>query len=387
MESDPIIHKKDADNFIPPSIQERMGEAVRPQTRPTVYLNSLNYFRGLAILFIIAGHCFMLAGWHTDAFYEKVIVNLIKGGTAFFVFISGFLFHHIFAPRFRYVPFMKKKLGNVLMPYVTVSALPLIYYVLIRQGGPHADLIYPEGEGVWAQYVMPVWNYLWTGRLFDAYWYVPFIMAVFALSPLFLGYLKLGSRARVAVMAGCVLISMLIHRPVHNIVLWQSVVYFIPVYLLGINISMDKARVLKALTDKEWVLALMMLGLSVEQVALYPEYANLHKPPFQWAGLDILLIQKMLGCLFFYVLLSRFEYRNWPWLKTLAASSFALYFIHPPVILILKKLGVQHWPVINQMPGLIMWGFWCVVVTLVSFGLASAVRRAVPKFSRQVVGW
>ncbi len=387
MESEKIRLQHKVDPVIPVAVQQRIGEAVEPQARKPVYLNSLNYFRGLAILFIIAGHCFMLAGWHTDAFYEKVIVNLIKGGTAFFVFISGFLFHHIFAPRFRYAPFMKKKLGNVLLPYLTVSALPLVYYVVIRQGGPHAELIYPGGEGVWAQYVLPVWNYLWTGRLFDAYWYVPFIMVVFALSPLFLGYLKLGRGARLSVMGAAVLISMLIHRPVHNIALWQAVVYFVPVYLLGINISLDKTRVLKALTGKEWLIALMMLGLSMEQVALYPEFANLHKPPLAWGGLDILLLQKMLGCLFFYVLLSRFECRDWPWLKTLAAASFALYFLHPPVILVLKKLSVQEWPVINQMPGLIMWGFWSVTVALISFGLACVVRKGVPKFSRQVIGW
>ncbi|MBZ0165907.1 MAG: acyltransferase [Candidatus Omnitrophica bacterium] len=358
-----------------------------PLTSGPAYLNSLNYFRGLAILFIIAGHCFQLSGWHVDAFYEKMIVNLIKGGTAFFVFISGFLFHHIFAPHFRYRRFMKKKLSNVLQPYVVVSALPLMYYVLIRQGGPHADLIYSGGQGLWAQYLQPVLKYLWTGRLFDAYWYVPFIMVVFALSPVVLAYLRLPLRARLSLLGGTLVIALLIHRPLHNISVAQSVIYFLPVYLLGINISLDQSRVLKHLTGKEWLLALGMLGLAAFQVAYYANYTNLHKPAFEWAGLDILLIQKMLGCLFFFVMLNRFENRHWPWLKTLATSSFALYFLHPPVILLIKKSGVLDLPLLHQIPGIVAWGLWCGVVTAVSFGLALAIRKCFQKYSRRVIGW
>ena len=387
MESEHKNTQQSSLNPVPPAVQQRMDSVTGPQSRGPVYLNSLNYFRGLAILFIVAGHAFTLAGWHTDAAYEKVIVNLVKGGTAFFVFISGFLFHHIFSRNFNYRRFMSKKIGNVLMPYLVVCTPLVIYYVGIRQGGPHADLMYTAGTGVVADYLLPAWNYLSTGRLFDAYWYIPFIMIVFALSPLFLNYLTLPRRARLAALGGALLIAMLIHRPVHNIAIVQAVVYYLPVYLLGMCVSLDRAAVIKHLTGKEWVIALMMLALSLEQVMLYPEYANMHKPALVWAGLDINLVQKMLGCLFFYVFLNRFEYRNWPWLKTLAAASFAVYFLHPVLILAVKKSGLTDLPLFHQLPGIVMWGGWTVVIGAGAFLIAAAIRRTFPRRSRQLIGW
>ncbi len=53
-------------------------------------INYFDYFRGIAILLIVAGHC--LAPWYINTMPEMVIANLIKGGTALFVFISGFFF-------------------------------------------------------------------------------------------------------------------------------------------------------------------------------------------------------------------------------------------------------------------------------------------------------
>jgi peptidoglycan/LPS O-acetylase OafA/YrhL len=59
-----------------------------------MFLNSFNYFRAIAILLIVAGHSYEIAGIniYNLNFFEKLAVNLISGGTTLFVFISGFLF-------------------------------------------------------------------------------------------------------------------------------------------------------------------------------------------------------------------------------------------------------------------------------------------------------
>jgi peptidoglycan/LPS O-acetylase OafA/YrhL len=62
-----------------------------------MHLNSFNHFRAIAITFIVAGHCFGLTGMAITSMMEKTIANLLLGGTSLFVFISGFLFHHIFS--------------------------------------------------------------------------------------------------------------------------------------------------------------------------------------------------------------------------------------------------------------------------------------------------
>jgi peptidoglycan/LPS O-acetylase OafA/YrhL len=53
-------------------------------------LNYFDYFRAIAIIIIVAGHSFSL--WVIDTLPEKVLANIITGGTSLFVFISGFFF-------------------------------------------------------------------------------------------------------------------------------------------------------------------------------------------------------------------------------------------------------------------------------------------------------
>ena len=59
-------------------------------------LNSFSHFRAVSIVFIVAGHALFTMGMQIDLFVERFFSNLIMGGTGLFVFISGFLFHHVF---------------------------------------------------------------------------------------------------------------------------------------------------------------------------------------------------------------------------------------------------------------------------------------------------
>jgi probable poly-beta-1,6-N-acetyl-D-glucosamine export protein len=53
-----------------------------------------DYFRAIAIIMVVASHAYR--PWLIDTFSEKVFINLVVGGTIFFVFISGFFFHYVF---------------------------------------------------------------------------------------------------------------------------------------------------------------------------------------------------------------------------------------------------------------------------------------------------
>lgn len=96
-------------------------------------VNSFNHFRAIAILFIIAGHSFGAVGMVFDHLYELSIRNFIAGGTSLFVFISGFLFHHVFYPKFQYKKFLIQKCYNVLLPYLILGLYPVFFYVLIQK--------------------------------------------------------------------------------------------------------------------------------------------------------------------------------------------------------------------------------------------------------------
>jgi len=86
-----------------------------------MFLNSINHFRAIAILAIVAGHCFYLVDASFNTFPERVFCNLLTGGTVLFVFISGFLFHHIFYKRYQFKKFMAGKFKKVLLPYTLLA--------------------------------------------------------------------------------------------------------------------------------------------------------------------------------------------------------------------------------------------------------------------------
>ena len=57
------------------------------------FLNYINVFRGLAILLIIAGHTMQFG--ESSTLIHKINCEIVCGGTALFIFISGFLFQHL----------------------------------------------------------------------------------------------------------------------------------------------------------------------------------------------------------------------------------------------------------------------------------------------------
>jgi uncharacterized integral membrane protein len=79
----------------------------------------LDYFRAISIMIIIAGHSY--GSWLHESLAGQSVANMVTGGTALLVFISGFFFKEIFCPRFKFSKFMNKKVQTVLLPYVLLS--------------------------------------------------------------------------------------------------------------------------------------------------------------------------------------------------------------------------------------------------------------------------
>lgn len=367
---------------------EATGRPARdPKGRSAMFLHSFNYFRGIAILIIVAGHCLYMSGWEIDSVADKWLANLVLGGTTLFVFISGFLFHHIYAARFTYRKFMATKIKNVLTPYLVLSGPLVLYSVLIKGGGPYAEYIFPPQSRGLADAVQAIIFYLWTGRILEAYWYIPFIMVVFAGSPLVLCFIRLRPTARFLLVGGLFIIALFVQRPVLNLSVLQSVVYFLPVYLFGILVSLHRETVYQYLTGRELHLLLVIVLLALVQAVYYPSFGNLHKQPWVLSLPDLLLVQKILLCLFFTVLLNRLENKTIPFLGTLASASFAIYFIHPYLLWGVQLILDRRYPLLLQLQGPALWLVMTPVVLLVSLGIALGVRRVFKSYSRVVIGW
>lgn len=345
-----------------------------PSRARLVYLDR---FRALAILLIILGHCYN--NWRPEGALAGLLVNTVTGGTALFVFISGVFFHHVFAERFELSRFLARKARQVLLPYLAMSMLALLTLVLrdgwipfpldIGLGGPSLSL------------VNAVLNLL-TGQTMTAYWFVPFIFAIFVLSPVFLAFADLDLRRQLALLGAAVLLSMVAHRSTLNLNPASSVIYFAPFYLLGILYSQHRARAEEALAENLPLLVLTAVTLALLMVG-FGQWGNAHKATiWQWAGLDLMVLQKvaMIGAMI--GLLLRWEEIDLPVLGFLAEISFALFFLHPWAIALWKEIGFRGWE--HGLAGTLL---LFVLVVLTSVAAALTARAMLGHRSRFFTAW
>lgn len=348
-------------------------------------LNSFDYFRGLAIIFIVAGHSY--GPWVAHSFFEKVIASLITGGTAFFVFISGFFFHHIFYPKFRYKSFMVKKAANVLLPYSILSVLAFVCLVLYLNDPPFAEVFITgqQPDSIF-QYLKLFAQYWWTGSLLTAYWYVPFIMIIFAISPLFIKQIELPIKSQLGLLFLLLCLATVVQRPTHNLSPIHSVVYFCPVYMLGIICSINKERLFEFLAGKTVILGFAVILVSVAQLLIYGNDGNFHKDAlFSFEGIDTMILQKILMCFFLLSVLQKLDAKEIPLLKHLASTSFAIFFLHPWVLYFLYESSFISR--VKFAPSFLVFLLTVLLVIAICLAIAELFKSLLGEKSRFVIGW
>jgi len=340
-----------------------------------LHLSSIVYFRAIAILLIVAGHSYDLAGITGQSYASAYAINIVTGGTAFFVFISGYMFNHVFVKRYAYGKFMRGKVNNVLTPYLIFASLAAVWFLT-------SDPDY----GAWAVGKShPLWQgakLVATGNVMVAYWFVPFIIVMFALSPLHYLFAKAPGRAQAAVVAVTLVLGLLAYRPVANLNVIQSVVYYTPVYLIGILTSVYREPFLNWVRGKEPLLIVASLALVAVQTAVTVP-GNAVKPMFELAPPDIMLIQKLLISLTLFAVLERWSDWSSPLLVRVSDMSFSIFFLHPIGLLILGALG--H----TRVTGLPWVDLWLVTAVNVAFcmAIAGGIKLVLAGNSRRVVGY
>lgn len=347
-------------------------------------LVAFDYFRGIAILFIVAGHSY--GPWIIDSFGERVLANLISGGTSLFVFISGFFFHYVFYEKFVLKDFLEKKAKQVFLPYLICSVIGIIYYVSSLEPLPHADDLGIDKLDSWFKYIEMVAIYIWTGRVATAYWYIPFILTMFALSSFFIRYIKLSTEYRIYIFLVFLATAMVIHRPTGNLSPLHSVLYFMPTYMLGIICSIHRDYVNESIKGKSIIIGFIVLLLSVIQAFIFEGHGNFHKDEiFSYGGVDIIIIQKIAMCFFILSILYKYESSNIPVLKLLASSSFAIFFIHPWILLFFSITGFVSF--LEFLPGMGVFLITVPLALLSSLCVAYIIKLVLNKNSRYAIGW
>lgn len=348
-----------------------------------MFLNAFNHFRAIAIIFVVAGHSYGLAGlgfYAFDTLLERMAGYLITGATSLFVFISGFLFYRVYYPKYRFSAFIRIKLKKIVAPYLILGAIPVAIYTHL-QSDQLGGLFLPDGPGLFNEYVVPALKYYWTGSFLTAYWYIPFIFITFLMAPLHRLFIRCPTGLQIGLILALSSVSLLLHRPYENLAVFQSVVYFTPVYLIGIFCAIHSERIYQTGWISEYLLLTSVLAIALLQ-AYNGNFLDLKSDAFE-AVIDLMFIQKLLLCLFLMLFLKHYETLHHPVINVLADTSFAIYFLHP---IVLRGLELT-------LSGPLAQGSWwvyglslCALIACCTL-IALAVKRLLPRYSRSLIGY
>ena len=351
------------------------------------FLNSINYFRGIAIIIIVFGHSYGLSRIEVDTIFDRAFFSLMKHGSVYFIFISGFLFHHIYFVRkanFSYRKYLGKKISYVFVPYLAISIIPIVIRVFYLNDKQYvAD---------WASdnNLLSVLWYISTGRIFVGYWYVPTGMILFFLSPLVIWIVK--SKYCLPAIISLMSISLVIHRPILNLNPIHSTIYFFPTYILGCYASQNRKYIYSYMKDKRLIFGILAILLALIQALFWEHPGAIQRSSWLIDSnlsltntIDIILIQKIIICFLLMSWLSCYEDSDIKILDKIANQSFAVYFIHPILMSIGRSLLFKS-NLYDEGNYLIWLAVGCSLL-FGSMAIAQTIKIIFKKNSRYLIGW
>lgn len=188
-------------------------------------LPAIDDIRALAMFLIVQYHILYLVFRQLPHVYGGVGV-VADTGTALFVVLAGFLCQYQ-SGHFHYWRFLYKKVQTVLSPY----ALATVLLVLLRElRAGHTDIV-AIGKDIVLGVAL--------GRGAVQLWFIPMIMVFFLFTPLALRLTV--APWRFAVIVPLLIVSLVVGRAGHQ-QLAHNMLFFLPLYLLGMCYALDHDR-------------------------------------------------------------------------------------------------------------------------------------------------
>lgn len=299
--------------------------AATPKKKP--FLNYINVFRGLAILLIVAGHTMQFGA--PNSLIHKINCEIVCGGTALFIFISGFLFQYL-SYKFEYKNYMKKKWTNVIMPYLWTSIPGILFCLYLpKTYGNSFDGLNP---------LLQIPMFLTTGRIHNIpTWFIPMIVLFFLCSWILLKLEKKGILYKLLPLM--FLVTLLCPRvdvDYHSIInltytqkylaclryVFNGFIHFFALYVFGMFCS-KYVEVIKTFYKKRLLVWVLMVGFAALDV--YLSYKNIYT---SFTVSKTFLTILVLGYLDHYDPYIMAHPKLNKTLDVIAKYSFGLFFVH-----------------------------------------------------------
>ena len=354
-----------------PQQGQRRSDIPTPLGQKAPFLEYIHSFRGIAILFIVAGHVSSAVAWQNAPFLELLLKKFLQNGTVYFVFISGYLFQHL-SGKYRYGPYLACKIKNIIAPYIVMSLPAIIVFTFFAHRWSVDPAFYEQSIP------LQIATFYVTGSHLTPYWFIPMIALYYLISPILIWWDRRGTMyLLLPLLLG---VSFCVSRGT----LPMNCAHFFSVYVFGMFCSHYRERVLTDASRLSPLLVALAVGcLAVDAMQCVPMNGALN------------LVQKLSLCLLLLYWLARYPRVMAKPLSLCATLSFGIYFVHPYVIAAFNVL-------VNEVPlrQLIMSGngdklgagsvftviSWTSVVVLVSMAFLETARRLLSKYSRMMVG-
>lgn len=330
---------------------------------------------------VVATHVLFELHWPEDAHVAfKTCLSVVQNGTVFFVFVAGLLFRHL-AYRFEYRTYLLSKLKYVLVPYVLVS-LPFVFVQYVRGFG----LFRPDAQRPLDSTILHVvLAYLTGAQQRIPLWFVPMITVAYLLAPVFLWLDR--QRWGYWLLPPLLVLASLIHRPQDQIMLRQTVPYFLPVYMAGMWTARNMDVVMTQTRRFRWLALSVVLSLVVFEVLTRQRPGAIEsRSAFSTeAGVfDVNNYMKLLLSLVILEALRRCPRWLARMLDPLATLSFGIFFVHFYVLYFARDLRMALGTPWMGSPWML--AIMTLVTVAISSALVSLVRRVFGAKSRYIVG-
>lgn len=253
---------------------------------------------------------------------------LVADATTWFVFISGYLFHHIEFRRFKYASYLKKKAKFVFLPYLIFSAPAILAGIYFSR---NVELGLSRGNYV-------LWSLLVGGSVAPPMWFIPMIIIFFFMSPVF----RAAAQTKwiyLLTIAGLT-ISLFSFRPIQNRNPFLEFVHFFGFYLFGMLMSINIHRIDAVKKGRIPPLLIGFGGALFFLCAYIYDFDRGGPLGFLdgWGYLNIVQLAKFGLLVAFFLLFECYLNVRQPILAYLAEVSFGLFFVHGFFMILSSRL-------------------------------------------------
>ncbi len=344
-------------------LSEKVSLASPETVKNRHFLGYINNFRGMAILFIVFGHCISAFDWHTSENVSRILKIFFSNGTVLFVFIAGYLFQYL-SGKFLFSRYFYNKILNVGLPYIVCSIPAILYFIFIDKRWDLPPEFYLNSK------VIQIIEFYLTGAHITPFWFIPMIFLYYLISPVlvFLDQKNL--------LYYLLPFSFIVSCYVGRGTIPENFVHFFSVYIFGMFCSKFKQRVNYIITLKTFLLVDFLLIL----VFSYIQFFNLIGSSY---------LQKLCLTIFilaiFYSIENKFSSKSKNIFEPLAVTSFGVFFIHSYIIsgiklIVLKFSGEYfHGTVLNYF-------FFSFFILFISTVIILFGKKILGSKSRYIIG-